>query len=60
MMHISSVCDTLLSSLSKVHEAIPVQIFLDFLPPSRKVATFLMTRNLKTAYRLFVSVNLPL
>ena len=32
-MHISLVCNTLLSSLSKVHEEIPVQIFLDFLPP---------------------------
>ena len=56
-MHISSICDTLLSYLSNVYEVIPVQIFLDFHPPSWKV---LFLWNLETAYSLFVSVNLSL
>ena len=54
-MHISSICDTFLSSLSKIHDAIPVQIVLDFLPLMK--GTVLMTWNLKTTYSLFVSVN---
>ena len=54
-MHISSICDTFLSSLSKIHDAIPVQIVLDFLALMK--GTVLMTWNLKTTYSLFVSVN---